>query len=151
MEFNVEGMGIIFNIDASKFVADGTFYLIEDYNEQSDTDSQISLISSSIKDLFFESKVQKLINEVNDNASLKSVDYRNSEIYNWFSQRNGRKLDLIMFTDTGLRGTDKVNMEENSIIYFKISDCLKLGFFINKMMANIIFGQMGDKINVSTF
>lgn len=151
MEFNVEGMGIIFNIDTSKFVADGTFYLIEDYNEQSDTDSQISLISSSIKDLFFESKVQKLINEVNDNASLKSVDYRNSEIYNWFSQRNGRKLDLIMFTDTGLRGTDKVNMEENSIIYFKISDCLKLGFFINKMMANIIFGQMGDKINVSTF
>jgi hypothetical protein len=94
--------------------------------------------------MFFDSKVNKIIEEVTNNNQEKTVAYRNQEIENFFEEKNGRMLDLIFFADTGFRGTDTVNMEENSIIYFKISENIKFGFFINKVMAQIIFGGFKD-------
>lgn len=144
MDLDIRGMGIIFDIEPSKFIADGAFYINEDYFEKEQQSKTISLLSSSIKDMFFDNKVNKIIEEATNNTTEKTVAYRNQEIENFFEEKNGRMLDIIFFADIGFRGTDTVNMEENSIIYFKISENIKFGFFINKIMAQIIFGGINN-------
>ena len=90
----------------------------------------------------FDSKISSIIDEVTSNEKDKSISERKDEIDSFFNDNDGKILDLIIFADSGLRGTNKVIMEENSILYIKISDNIKLGFFINKTLAQYIFSEV---------
>ena len=137
-----ENIGIIFDIEPSKFIGDGAFYLNQDITEENNkTLTNIQLLSNMINKYNFDSKISSIIDEVTSNEKDKSISERKDEIDSFFNDNDGKILDLIIFADSGLRGTNKVIMEENSILYIKISDNIKLGFFINKTLAQYIFSD----------
>lgn len=147
IKINIKNFGIILDIDPSKFIADGAFYLNSDITEENEnTLSNISLLSAKISKYNFDAKINKLIDEVNNNEKNKTVKERSKEIIDFFEEKKDKLLDLIILSDTGIRGTNKVILEENSIFYLKISENLKLGFFINKTLATYL--NIGDN-NVS--
>lgn len=131
--------GIILDIEPSKFIADGAFYLNSDLTEKNNEQQQkIELISSIFTKYNFESKTNEILKEVQNIEKDKTVQDRSEEINEFIKEHGDKNLDLIIFQDTGIRGTNKIIMEENSILYIKIAANLKLGFFINKTLAQFL-------------
>jgi hypothetical protein len=135
--------GIILDIEPSNFIADGAFYINKNITDDENSSiSNIELLSNIFSSYNFDSKVSEIINEVSNNEKDKTITERAEEINTFFEDNKGKVLDLIIFSDTGVRGTNKIIMEENSILYIKIAENLKLGFFINKTLAQFL--NIGD-------
>lgn len=134
--------GIIYDIDPSKFYAEGLLYFngVIEINEDNNI---FSIISSKMMTMTFDYKINEIINQTINANEMTTASYRNNEIESFFDSHSDKLIDVIFFADTGIKGIDKTLLEENSIFYIGITDNIKLGFLINKMIALRIFGQNG--------
>ncbi|MGL4449619.1 MAG: hypothetical protein ACRCTZ_00335 [Sarcina sp.] len=132
--------GFIENIDESKFMCGGVIYVEGNLSET----SKVPDLSESILSMKFENKVFEIINKVNEDNIEKSLDARNKDIEKFLNEKENSVLDVIFFPDNGFRGHGAIVLEENSIFYIKISENLKLGFFINKIILKAIMGGVNN-------
>lgn len=132
--------GIIYDIDPSKFYAEGLLYF-NGIVETNKDDNIFSLISSKMATLSFDYKVNEIVNRTLNANEMTTKSYRNNEIESFFDKYSDKIMDVIFFADTGIKGIDKTLLEENSIFYIGIADNIKLGFLINKTIALRIFGS----------
>lgn len=130
-----EKFGVIEQIDVSKFKCGGNIYVNKNISED-ETASVQKLISK----MRFDNKIYEIVNKVNDDREDKDLETRTKEIEGFLSEKETDILDVIFFADGGFRNNNHIVMEENSIFYIKISENLKLGFFINKAVARAITG-----------
>lgn len=133
---NINSFGFIENIDESKFMCGGSIYVESNLSET----SKIPDLTENILSMKFENKVFDIINKVNEDSIEKSLDARNKDVEKFLNEKENSVLDVIFFPDNGLRGHSAIVLEENSIFYIKISENLKLGFFINKIILKAIMG-----------
>ncbi|MFR4518641.1 MAG: hypothetical protein ACLT40_01610 [Fusobacterium sp.] len=134
--------GIIYDIDPSKFYAEGLLYF-NGVIETNEDNNIFSIISSKMMTMTFDYKINEIINQTINANEMTTAFYRNNEIESFFDSHSDKLIDVIFFADTGIKGIDKTLLEENSIFYIGITDNIKLGFLINKMIALRIFGQNG--------
>jgi|GEM_PF-6697338 hypothetical protein len=134
--------GIIYDIDPSKFYAEGLLYF-NGVIETNEDNNIFSIISSKMMTMTFDYKINEIINQTINANEMTTASYRNNEIESFFDSHSDKLIDVIFFADTGIKGIDKTLLEENSIFYIGITDNIKLGFLINKMIALRIFGQNG--------
>lgn len=134
--------GIIYDIDPSKFYAEGLLYF-NGIIEMNEDNNIFSIISSKMMTMTFDYKINEIINQTINANEMTTASYRNNEIESFFDSHSDKLIDVIFFADTGIKGIDKTLLEENSIFYIGITDNIKLGFLINKMIALRIFGQNG--------
>ncbi|MGL5716489.1 MAG: hypothetical protein ACRCXX_14230 [Cetobacterium sp.] len=132
--------GFIENIDETKFMCNGSIYVESNLSES----TKVPDLTASILSMKFENKVFEIINKVNDENTDKSLDERNKEVEKFLDEKENSVLDVIFFPDNGFRGRGAIVMEENSIFYIKISENLKLGFFINKIILKAIMGGVNN-------
>lgn len=134
--------GIIYDIDPSKFYAEGLLYF-NGVIETNEDNNIFSIISSKMMTMTFDYKINEIINQTINANEMTTASYRNNEIESFFYSHSDKLIDVIFFADTGIKGIDKTLLEENSIFYIGITDNIKLGFLINKMIVLRIFGQNG--------
>lgn len=132
----VKDVGVIFDIESSNFIADGSLYI----NGVAEEEQEISLISKTLSSFSFENVAAKIISDATSVHDIKTEEYYSNELADFFNKNKMKKVDVIFFTETGIRGIDKVSLKDSSIIYFSLYANIKLGFFINKTIANILFG-----------
>jgi hypothetical protein len=135
-------IGIIEDIEPGKFYCEGMLYVNENITEASD--ETISL-SNMINKISFENRINQIINQALDDLDDKTTEERTEQIEQFIADREGQILDLIFFPDMGIRGLEKINLNDNSIVYIKVSENAKLGFFVNKTIAKYIFGGIGGE------
>lgn len=132
----IKEVGIIYDINSNNFLADGSLYVnIVEENQE------ISLVSKTISSFSFENTVSKMIADSSAADSIKSEKYYSDEITSFFEKNKGKRMDIIFFTEYGIKGIDKVSITDSSIIYLSLYGNVKLGFLINKTIANILFGS----------
>lgn len=132
----IKDVGIIFDINSQNFIADGSLYI----NDVAEEEQEISLVSKTVSSFSFENAVAKIVSEASTIHELKTEEYYSEEIQSYFEKNKNKKLDIIFFTEFGIKGVDKISIKDSSIIYFSLYGNIKLGFFINKTLANILFG-----------
>lgn len=132
----IKDVGIIYDIDAKNFIADGSLYI----NYIAEEEQEISLVSKTISQFSFENTVAKIISDATTSHELKTEKYYSDEITDYLEKNKDKKIDVIFFAETGIKGIDKVSIKDSAIIYFSLYGNIKLGFFINKTIANILFG-----------
>lgn len=132
----VKDVGVIFDIESSNFIADGSLYI----NGIAEEEQEISLISKTLSSFSFENVASKIISDATSVHDIKTEEYYSNELSNFFNKNKMKKVDVIFFAETGIRGIDKVSLKDSSIIYFSLYANIKLGFFINKTIANVLFG-----------
>lgn len=132
----VKDVGVIFDIESSNFIADGSLYI----NGIAEEEQEISLISKTLSSFSFENVAAKIISDATSVHDIKTEEYYSNELSDFFNKNKMKKVDVIFFAETGIRGIDKVSLKDSSIIYFSLYANIKLGFFINKTIANILFG-----------
>lgn len=132
----VKDVGVIFDIESSNFIADGSLYI----NGIAEEEQEISLISKILSSFSFENVAAKIISDATSVHDIKTEEYYSNELSDFFNKNKMKKVDVIFFAETGIRGIDKVSLKDSSIIYFSLYANIKLGFFINKTIANILFG-----------
>lgn len=132
--------GFIEQIDETKFTCGGNIYIISNLSES----NRIANINNMILNMKFDNKIFNIVNQANEQNETKTLSVRNFEIEKFLKEKENSILDIIFFPDNGLRGNDKIVYEENSIFYIKISENIKLGFFVNKMILNAIKGGFED-------
>ena len=132
----VKDVGVIFDIESSNFIADGSLYI----NGIAEEEQEISLISKTLSSFSFENVAAKIISDATSVHDIKTEEYYSNELSDFFNKNKMKKVDVIFFAETGIRGIDKVSLKDSSIIYFSLYANIKLGFFINKTIANVLFG-----------
>lgn len=133
--------GVINDIKPENFIADGSLYLNQIINDE----ENISLISAAMTTLTFDYKVRQITEATMNANEFKTEEYKNSEVVTFFEKYKDKIIDVIFFPDSGIKGIDKVVLEENSIFYISITGNIKIGFLISKTIARYIFGD--DQIN----
>lgn len=133
----IKEVGIIHDIDSTCFLADGSLYVnvIEEENQE------MNIISRSIAAFSFENTISKIISDSSTMNELKTEEYYSDEIQSFFNKNKGKRMDIIFFTEHGIKGVDKISIKDSSIIFLSLYGNIKLGFFINKTIANILFGD----------
>lgn len=135
----IKDAGIVHDIDSSNFLADGSLYV----NVIDDENQHVNIASKTIASFSFENTISKMISDSSITNKIKTEEYYSKEIINFFSKNKGKKMDIIFFTEYGIKGVNKISIKDSSIIYFSLYGNIKLGFFINKTIANVLFE--GDK------
>lgn len=133
----IKEVGIIHDIDSTCFLADGSLYVnvIEEENQE------MNIISRNIAAFSFENTIYKIISDSSTMNELKTEEYYSDEIQSFFNKNKGKRMDIIFFTEHGIKGVDKISIKDSSIIFLSLYGNIKLGFFINKTIANILFGD----------
>lgn len=139
---NIKDVGIITDINPSNFLADGSVYInyIEDPAEE-----KISIVSKQLSQLAFESVTAKIIADATTLDEFKDEKYYSSELITFFEKNKNKLIDVVFFVENGIKGTDKVSLKDSSILFFSLYGNIKLGFFINKTVANILFNGELDE------
>lgn len=135
--------GFIETIDETKFKCNGSIYIVSNLTEE---DKTVDLNEQILK-MKFDNKVFEIMSGANDARIDKDLNARNKDVEDFLSSKENNILDIIFFPDNGFRGTSHISIEENSIVYIKISENIKLGFFINKIIAKSIFGGFKNAID----
>lgn len=130
-----EKFGVIEQIDESKFKCGGNIYVNSNISEDETT-----ALQTQIAKMRFDNKIFEIVNKVNSDREDKDLETRTNEIESFLKDKETDILDVIFFADGGFRNNNHIVMEENSIFYIKVSENLKLGFFINKAIAKAITG-----------
>ena len=132
----IKEVGIIHDIDSTCFLADGSLYVnvIEENQKE-------NAINRSIAAFSFENTISKIIADSSTANELKTEKYYSDEIISFFEKNKGKKMDIIFFTESGIRGIDKISIKDSSIIFLSLYGNIKLGFFINKTIGNVLFGD----------
>lgn len=132
----IKEVGIIHDIDSTCFLADGSLYVnvIEENQKE-------NAINRSIAAFSFENTISKIIADSSVANELKTEKYYSDEIISFFEKNKGKKMDIIFFTESGIRGIDKISIKDSSIIFLSLYGNIKLGFFINKTIGNVLFGD----------
>lgn len=132
----IKEVGIIHDIDSTCFLADGSLYVnVIEENQKNNA------ITRSISAFSFENTISKIIADSSTMNDLKTEEYYSDEIKTFFKNNRGKKMDIIFFTEYGIKGIDKISIKDSSIIFLSLYGNIKLGFFINKTIANILFGD----------
>lgn len=137
---NLGSFGYIENIDETKFQCGGSIYLVSNLSES----NKMPDLSQNILNMKFDNKVYEIINQVNEQNIDKTLNARNKDIDKFLNDKGDAMLDVIFFPDNGFRGHSAIVLEENSIFYIKISENIKLGFFINKLILKAIMGGVNN-------
>lgn len=135
--------GLIELIDETKFKCNGSIYVVSNLTEE---DKNIDLNEQILK-MKFDNKVFEIMNGSNQARIDKDLNARNKDVEDFLREKEDNILDIIFFPDNGFRGVSHISMEENSIVYIKLSENIKLGFFINKIIAKSIFGGFNNAID----
>lgn len=135
--------GLIELIDETKFKCNGSIYVVSNLTEE---DKNIDLNEQILK-MKFDNKVFEIMNGSNQARIDKDLNARNKDVEDFLREKEDSILDIIFFPDNGFRGVSHISMEENSIVYIKLSENIKLGFFINKIIAKSIFGGFNNAID----
>ena len=125
---------IIDNLDFDKIMFDGTAYILEEEEEES--------LTTALMKNNFDNTIDKIINLYEKEEMYSTVNSINDEINTYLKSKENVKKTIILLPDTGLRGTDKINLTLNSLLYFKISNELGLGFFVNKLLSSILTKEL---------
>lgn len=133
----IKNVGLINDINAENFLADGSVYINKVVEEKSEP---INLVSKQLSAMSFENMTSKIINNATNITEFKTEDYFSSELLEYFANNRDKILDVIIFPETGVQGINKVSLKDTSIVYFSLYGNIKIGFFINKTIANIVFG-----------
>lgn len=132
----IKDVGIVHDIDTTCFLADGSLYVnVMEENQKNNA------IARSISAFSFENTISKIIADSSTMNDLKTEEYYSDEIKTFFKNNRGKKMDIIFFTEHGIKGIDKISIKDSSIIFLSLYGNIKLGFFINKTIANILFGD----------
>lgn len=133
----IKEVGIIHDIDSNNFIADGSLYV----NVFEEGNQEISLVSKTIASFSFENTVSKIIADSSAASQIKSEEYYSEEITRFFDNNKGKRMEIIFFSENGIKGVDKLSIKDSSIIYLSLYGNIKFGFFINKTIGNILFGS----------
>lgn len=139
-----KGVGIILELDSSRILFEGSAYLL----------SEKQFVSGSFKNIFsknktqlvnnhlaFAKKLDEIRNRINLENTRKTTQYKNLEIKEYFKDKKNSILDIVMLVQSPVTLSTADISANYSIMYFEISDNLKLGMFINKQLAYILLGD----------
>ncbi|MGL5713959.1 MAG: hypothetical protein ACRCX2_13135 [Paraclostridium sp.] len=132
--------GIIEQIDSSKFACNGSVYIERNITEDNTEQS----IQTTISKMSFDNKIFDIINKTNSDREEKDLNARTKDVEDFLEGKGTDLLDVIVFSDGGFRNNNHIVLEENSILYLKIEENIKLGFFVNKTIAKAITGGFKD-------
>lgn len=133
----IKKVGIIKDIVSENFLADGSVYINKVVEGK---EEPISLVSKQLSAMSFENVTSKIINNATNITDFKTEDYFSTELIDYFANNRDKILDVIIFPETGVRGIHKISLTDSSIVYFALYGNIKIGFFVNKTIANIVFG-----------
>lgn len=137
----IKKIGIIYEIDANNFLADGSVYINKNINKK----EPLNFASKILASMSFENMTLKAISDSTNMNEFKDEKYYSNELMNFFQQNNKNILDVIFFPETGVKGTHKISLNDTAILYLSLEGNIKLGFFINKTVAKILFnGDAND-------
>lgn len=136
----IQNVDIIFDIDSNNFLADGSLYVnvIEVENEK--MRSMAKIVSANA----FEQEISKAIADSQTANKIKTESYYSNEIINFFNKNLGKKMEIIFFSESGIKGVNKVSVKDSSILYFTLYGNVKFGVLINKTIANLLFKKEGE-------
>lgn len=120
-------LALVETLEQNKIMFDGSAYIIEEMEEEEFTSS---LLKHS-----FDNVINDIVNAYDKEETYKSSGEIHNAINEYLKIKENVKKTIILLPDSGLRGTDKVNLTLNSILYFKISENFGLGFLVNKTLA----------------
>jgi len=139
-----KGVGIILELDSSRILFEGSAYLL----------CEKQFVNGSFKNIFsknktqlvnnhlaFAKKLDEIRNRINLENTRKTTQYKNLEIKEYFKDKKNSILDIIMLVQSPVTLSTADISANYSIMYFEISDNLKLGMFINKQLAYILLGD----------
>lgn len=139
-----KGVGIILELDSSRILFEGSAYLL----------SEKQFVSGSFKNVFsknktqlvnnhlaFAKKLDEIRNRINLENTRKTTQYKNLEIKEYFKDKKNSILDIVMIVQSPVTLSTADISANYSIMYFEISDNLKLGMFINKQLAYVLLGD----------
>lgn len=135
-----DNFGVIEQIDISKFKCGGSVYIEKNITE----DTQETSIQVMISKMCFNTKISDITNKVESDREDKTLNARTEDVESFLKEKGGDLLDIIVFPDGGFRNNNHIVMEENSILFIKLKNNIKLGFFINKSVAKAIIGGYDD-------
>lgn len=136
----VQNVEVIFDIDSNNFLADGSLYvnIIETENEK------LRSMAKTVSSFSFENTIAKIISDSQLANQIKDESYYSNEIINFFNKNLGKKMEIIFFAESGIKGVNKVSIKDSSILYFTLYGNIKFGFLINKTIANLLFKEGND-------
>lgn len=113
----IKNVGLINDINAENFLADGSVYINKVVEEKSEP---INLVSKQLSAMSFENMTSKIINNATNITEFKTEDYFSSELLEYFANNRDKILDVIIFPETGVQGINKVSLKDTSIVYFSL-------------------------------
>lgn len=136
----VQNVEVIFDIDSNNFLADGSLYvnIIETENEK------LRSMAKTVSSFSFENTIARIISDSQLANQIKDESYYSNEIINFFNKNLGKKMEIIFFAESGIKGVNKVSIKDSSILYFTLYGNIKFGFLINKTIANLLFKEGND-------
>ncbi|MGL5712411.1 MAG: hypothetical protein ACRCX2_05275 [Paraclostridium sp.] len=135
--------GVVEQIDPSKFVCGGNVYIERNISEENTEEA----LQTQIMKLSFDNKIFNIINKTNSDREDKTLEASFKEVEDFLENKGTDILDIIVFPDGGFRNNNHIVMEENSILYIELENNIKLGFFVNKIVAKAITGGYGNAID----
>lgn len=138
----IKDIGVIYEIESKNFLADGTLYINKIIEPKQDDDILNITIANKITSSFaFENVITNIIENSNLMHKTKTEGYYKGQLTKFFNDNKDKKLDIIIFPETGIKGVDKIDLKEASILYLALYGNVKIGFFINKTIAKVVFGD----------
>lgn len=139
-----KGIGIILELDSSRILFEGSAYLLSE--KQFVNDSFKNIFSKNKTQLVnnhlaFAKKLDEIRNRINLENTRKTTQYKNLEIKEYFKDKKNSILDIVMLVQSPVTLSTSDISANYSIMYFEVSNNLKLGMFINKQLAYILLGD----------
>ena len=144
-------VGIIYDLKSENFLFNGVAYLLEEKVFQDG--SFVEFISGSKTkekmvnmNLAFAKKIQEIQEKNKQEDIIKTEKIKNIEISEYFKEKRNSILDIVLLPHSNIDMFSADIASSFSIIYFKIDEKIKMGFFVNKEIAGILFP---DKVKTS--
>lgn len=140
---NIEKVGVILELNKDDFIHKGFGYIKDKVKISENKEVSIGFSPDSMLNFnfAFQQKIEELCQQFRKENQNETLKKENEEINeNIFTKYKGYLLDLVLLPDTGFKGIDKINIANNSIVYFQIKPNLSMGFLVHKELAYLLFG-----------
>lgn len=143
----VKNIGVIFDLEKDNFLHKGFGYIkskrkIDLEELEGGTNLAFSPSQMINFNFAFQKKVEEIATRFQKDNQLENIERENETLRDSiFEKYKGHLLDIVILPDTGLKGIDKTNITNNSILYFQLEGNISMGFLIHRELAVILFEE----------
>lgn len=146
MEFGLCSYGLVLDINPNNFISEGLVYISKDY---ADVEAEsLANAKAKIQKSTFGYITNQMIKDYKSESSFKNKQLLNDEISKAFEERKDRRTDVIVMAQDSFSSKYKRDLTSSSILYLNMEGNVSVGFFIDKMVAQIIFRNKEVNSNV---